>query len=59
MIRSFLIFTEEDCANYDKDGRPDPNGSLRKEMEAQDLVKRSWDEALSTKGLPTENSDND
>jgi len=55
----FQIFTEEDCTNYDKDGRPDPNGLLRKEMEAQDLLNSNLDEALSKKGLPTKNSDND
>ncbi len=55
----FEEFPEENPANYDKDGRYDTNGLLRKEKEAQELANRKLDDALSKKGIPTKSSGND
>lgn len=42
----FEDFPEENPANYDKNGRFDPNGILRREQSQQELANRRLDEVL-------------
>ncbi|CAG2148295.1 hypothetical protein [Cupriavidus numazuensis] len=48
----FEDFPEENPANYDKNGRFDPNGRFRKEQSQQELANRRLDEVLRKKGVP-------
>lgn len=48
----FEDFPEENPANYDENGRFDPNGVLRREKTQQELANRRLDEVLRKKGVP-------
>lgn len=55
----FEDFPEENPANYDKSGRYDPNGLLRKEKATQDLANKRLDEVLRKKDVPPNGGDKD
>jgi hypothetical protein len=48
----FEDFPEENPANYDRNGRFDPNGVHRREQTQQELANRRLDEVLRKKGRP-------
>ncbi len=52
----FEDFPEENPANYDKKGRYDPNGSLRREQATQELAQKRLDEILRKKRTPSDGS---
>lgn len=51
----FEDFPEENPANYDKQGRYDPNGQLRAEQKRMALAQRRLDEVLG-KSAPDNNA---
>lgn len=50
----FEDFPEENPANYDKQGRYDPNGKIRTEQKQQELAQRRLDEVLATRAVGKE-----
>lgn len=48
----FEDFPEENPANYDKGGRFDPNGDLRREREKVEHANKKLDEIINSKTKP-------